>query len=376
MRRSIAFLALLLLAPLVVAQGTKADYERASSVYKWTARKVTSARVEPNWTADGNRFWYRNANKEYVLVDAVKGTRRLVSEKELPKDAKPIPPKKKRRREEVGLSGPTLLPPFPAGKGEPAASQFDDAAFYRDTTALPMSFSPLPAGRGVGGVGRKSETNPGALGSFPPVPLPTERVGRESAAQPPFRRGQSPDGNWVAFIRENNVWLRDTKTKEETQLSKDGKEGDSYGRMIWSPDSKRLIAIRTKAGGDRKVTLVESSPRDQLQPNLHLRLPQAGRPDPALEAPPLRHREQEGNRRVRRAVPQSRGASRNRTGRPTRSASTSSTTSAATRSCACSRSTRQPARSRRSSTRSARRSSTTTASSTSTTSMTRTRSSG
>ncbi|MBY0456255.1 MAG: S9 family peptidase, partial [Gemmataceae bacterium] len=34
----------------------------------------------------------------------------------------------------------------------------------------------------------------------------------------------------------------------------------------WSPDSKKLIAIKTKAGGDRKVTLVESSPRDQLQP--------------------------------------------------------------------------------------------------------------
>lgn len=36
--------------------------------------------------------------------------------------------------------------------------------------------------------------------------------------------------------------------------------------MIWAPDSKKLIAIKTKAGGDRKVTLVESSPRDQLQP--------------------------------------------------------------------------------------------------------------
>jgi hypothetical protein len=94
-------------------------------------------------------------------------------------------------------------------------------------------------------------------------------------AQPPFfrRSGESPDGKWTAFIKDHNVWLRDTKTKEETQLSKDGTATDFYGtasefrtRIHWSPDSKRLVAIRTKAGGDRKVTLVESSPRDQLQP--------------------------------------------------------------------------------------------------------------
>src|SRR5262249_45368727 len=87
------------------------------------------------------------------------------------------------------------------------------------------------------------------------------------AVQPPFRRfGESPDRKWEAFTKDNNVWLRDTKTKDETQLSKDGTAEDSYGRVYWSPDSKRLAAIKTKAGGDRKVTLVESSPRDQLQP--------------------------------------------------------------------------------------------------------------
>ena len=90
----------------------------------------------------------------------------------------------------------------------------------------------------------------------------------ESVLQPPEspRGSDSPDGRWSAFIREYNVWLRDKNGGNPIQLSDNGREGNSYGRVSWSPDSKRLIAIRTKAGGDRRVTLVESSPRDQLQP--------------------------------------------------------------------------------------------------------------
>lgn len=231
MPRPVAFLALLILTPLAAAQGTKADYERATTVGKWTAGKVTSAKVEANWTPDGNRFWYKNANKEFVLVDAVKGTREVVSEDKLPKDAKPVPPRKKGfgefEEEEDEASLPPRLPSLER-KGE--EEQDDD-------------LTPLLR-KGVGG-----------LGLF------------NALAQPPFRRGgESPDGKWSAFVKDNNVWLRDAKTNEETQLSKDGKADDSYGRLSWSPNSKKLIAIKTKAGGDRKVTLVESSPRTQLQP--------------------------------------------------------------------------------------------------------------
>jgi dipeptidyl aminopeptidase/acylaminoacyl peptidase len=209
--RSLAFLLLFILAPLAAAQGTKADYERANSVYKWTTGKVTSAKVEAHWTSDGGRFWYSrteaNGKKEFVLVDATKGTREVVTEDKLPKDAKPTPPPKKKGRD----------------REEDEASEIDEEGTDGDALFI-------------------------------------------RALQPPFRRGDSPDGKSVAFVKDNNVWLRDAKTKEETQLSKDGTADDSYGRIYWSPDSKKLIAIKTKAGGDRKVTLVESSPRTQLQP--------------------------------------------------------------------------------------------------------------
>jgi dipeptidyl-peptidase-4 len=84
------------------------------------------------------------------------------------------------------------------------------------------------------------------------------------------RRGVSPDDQWQAFIEDHNVYLRHTKTGEQSALSDDGTAEDSYGdRLYWSPDSRKLVAIRTKQGDDRKVYYVESSPNDQLQPKLH-----------------------------------------------------------------------------------------------------------
>ena len=61
------------------AQGTKADYERANGLRKATTNKVFKSRITPNWFADNARFWYRNeladGMREFILVDAVKGTR-------------------------------------------------------------------------------------------------------------------------------------------------------------------------------------------------------------------------------------------------------------------------------------------------------------
>jgi dipeptidyl aminopeptidase/acylaminoacyl peptidase len=98
--------------------------------------------------------------------------------------------------------------------------------------------------------------------------------GRESAPPPrPVRdrpaSGRSPDGRWQAFLKENDVWLRDTATREEVRLSTDGTADDAYGwPVFWSPDSAKLVANRVKRGGDRTLTLVESSPRDRLQPRV------------------------------------------------------------------------------------------------------------
>ncbi len=84
--------------------------------------------------------------------------------------------------------------------------------------------------------------------------------------RPPRGGNRSPDNKWEVKIDQFNVVLVDREGKGETRLTTDGKEADSYERVYWASDSKHFIAIKTKQGGDRKVTLVESSPKDQLQP--------------------------------------------------------------------------------------------------------------
>jgi len=101
----------------------------------------------------------------------------------------------------------------------------------------------------------------------------------------------APDGRQAVFVRDHNLWLRDLATGLERPLSYDGCAGDSYvmdtqrdrlvemdyqrpaapdslPEVFWSPDSKFLVALRTRAVTERTVYLVESAPRDQLQPRL------------------------------------------------------------------------------------------------------------
>jgi dipeptidyl-peptidase 4 len=93
-----------------------------------------------------------------------------------------------------------------------------------------------------------------------------KRPGRDN--MPP--RDTSPDGHWRAFIKDHNVLLKNLENGEEAALSSDGNPDDAYmEEMHWSPDSTKLVVIRAKKGEDRKVGIVESSPRDQLQPKVH-----------------------------------------------------------------------------------------------------------
>jgi dipeptidyl aminopeptidase/acylaminoacyl peptidase len=86
------------------------------------------------------------------------------------------------------------------------------------------------------------------------------------------RRGggaTSPDGRYTARIEGHDVHVRDTQEDESFALTDDGTEDDPYtGRFFWSPDSTRLVVLRVKPAQEHKVTLVESSPRDQLQPKV------------------------------------------------------------------------------------------------------------
>lgn len=102
----------------------------------------------------------------------------------------------------------------------------------------------------------------------------------------------SPDGQWKVVVKEHNLWLEDVESGRQSPLSFDGNPGRSYqptadrerfvgmqyqrenpapGRphVYWSPNSKWLVAMKYEPGVERHVHLIESSPKDQLQPKLH-----------------------------------------------------------------------------------------------------------
>ncbi|MCC7376903.1 MAG: prolyl oligopeptidase family serine peptidase [Verrucomicrobiales bacterium] len=101
----------------------------------------------------------------------------------------------------------------------------------------------------------------------------------------------SPDQGWEAFVRDHNLWIRERSSGREQALSFDASPGFSFRKdvqrarfigmeyeapepppslpeVIWSPDSKKLIALQTRSVPERRVQLIESSPKDQLQPRL------------------------------------------------------------------------------------------------------------
>ena len=95
---------------------------------------------------------------------------------------------------------------------------------------------------------------------------------------------RSPDGKWRARIVDHNVAIEPVSGGDVIPLSADGKRGHAYtGPFQWSPDSRKLAARRVKEVESRKIHIVESSPKDQVQPKL--RTLSYAKPGDAIEQP-------------------------------------------------------------------------------------------
>ena len=81
------------------------------------------------------------------------------------------------------------------------------------------------------------------------------------------RRNMSPDGKWELYIRDFNVWIKESSSNKEYQLSFDGAEKAAYGQLRWSPDSRTVFAMKQYEVETRQILLAESRPANQTQPN-------------------------------------------------------------------------------------------------------------
>src|SRR5258705_1249800 len=81
----------------------------------------------------------------------------------------------------------------------------------------------------------------------------------------------SPDGKRAAFIRNYNLWVRDTASGRETQLTKDGVTEYGYATdnagwtqsdnpvLLWSSDSKKIATFQQDERGTGEMYLVSTN---------------------------------------------------------------------------------------------------------------------
>lgn len=241
----------LLLAALLAAtlnggaQGTVDDYNRAYAIRaKYSSNKVMYANVQPQWIDGSNSFWYVRHTPEgnfYVKVDADKGKRtELFDHKRLAK-----------------LLGSSTGKTLEAGK-----LYLNSFRVNEKKNVVAFDFD----GRKWNyGLKSKELTETGRV-----KPRPKGRHWMERDDEREAAPVTSPDGKYVAYIKNDNVCVRENATGRERQLSNDGTLGNYYSAYIqWSPDSRKVLSCRIRPSEKRYVYYVESSPRDQLQPKLH-----------------------------------------------------------------------------------------------------------
>lgn len=241
----IALPLMLLSSGQAFAQGTLEDYNRAYSLrQKFSGYQVYHSDVNPHWVTGTSSFWYLQRTpqgNEYLLVDADRQTRR------------------------------------PLFVRDSLAVQLQQSLGRRvDARNLPLDKGNLEASLNVfrfvcDGYNWRYEIAANRLtreGKVPP-----RRKGRhwmETDDEKGWGPVTSPDGKYEAYIKNDNIFVRDKASGRERQLSQDGTLSNYYSSYIqWSPDSRKVLSCRIRPVQKRYVYYVESSPRDQLQPKLH-----------------------------------------------------------------------------------------------------------
>lgn len=230
-----------------IAQGTLEDYNRAYGLNaKYNYGYVPNARIYPQWIGDTGKFWYvdehQDGSKVYTVVDAAK-------KKSTPLfDSKAVAAAFKANGIENADPNDLKLERLNV------SNNLDTLWFNRDGRQWTYIKS-----------GKRHLLDRGVV----PVPEPEPHwmvVDEEKDFQPV----PSPDGKKVAFVRDNNLCVRDVATGQVAQLTTDGTIGNYYSSYIyWAPDSKKFAVNKIRPVEKRYVYYVESSPARGSQPILH-----------------------------------------------------------------------------------------------------------
>ena len=248
--RTLAVVAVLvcLSVPICPAQGTREDYQRAQQFLPGNLRhRVYIAEVIPHWIAEKSRFWYRKAGTkgtDFILVDRERNT---------------SGPAFDHARLAVSLSKATKR------DYQPTELPFDTFDYAKDAKSVSFQVEGTPWTCQL----ENYECKRG------PEPL----AGQYEEA--------SPNKEWVAYVKEHDLYLRYAATGEIVRLTRDGEESWDYATPIpslrpmvaqgtqdvkqrpavfWSPDSSKLVTYRMDTRNAGRFTNLQFVPPGQLRP--------------------------------------------------------------------------------------------------------------
>lgn len=244
------------------AQGTRADYDRSELIARKFQGKVTTNRVDPRWYGGGDHFYYRNdlgdGNWTFVTVDCAAGKKATAFDHARLAEALTKAAGSKFTAERLALEGLEFSADGKSltfdASGSKWTCDLDSYAIEKKGKATTTAPTTTAFGQGRRGGGGGGQRGPDAQG---------RTSGR--------RGGESPDGKFAVSVRGGNLYLKPKGggKDDEVALTKDGNEQEGYeSGVFWAPDSSRFVALRTKKEQEHKVYMVESSPKDQLQPRL------------------------------------------------------------------------------------------------------------
>jgi dipeptidyl aminopeptidase/acylaminoacyl peptidase len=218
---------------------TADDYARAEKFMSYhTGSLVLNLGIRPVWLP-GDRFWYRKSlkegRKEFVLVDPARETRR---------------------------------PAFDhAGIAKALSSALEQPVEADDLPFTTFEYS--KNGKEISF--RVAGTN--WISDLKGKNLRKIRGEDKAEAQPGPSFGLaavSPDGRYIAFIQEDNLWLREEATGKVKQLTTDGEKDFGYATdnagwtrsnrpvLLWSPDSTKIATFQQDQRGVGEMYLVET----------------------------------------------------------------------------------------------------------------------
>lgn len=227
-----------------MAQGSLDDYKRAEKFLPQNVEKlVYNLRVNPNWIdEDGSRFWYRiriRQGEKFILVNPEKNSQK---------------PAFDHTRLAVALSKAT-------GKTvKPLELPFERIEYLDNGKAIKFKI--------------EKDNWTCDLKTYE-----CTKIGPDEPRNP--SESKSPDGKWIAFVKDFNLYVRETATGKEFQLTTDGKDKYDYATTLswyklfnesrpekdkpqisvrWSPDSKKLVTLRLDRRKAQKLYLYQSMP--------------------------------------------------------------------------------------------------------------------